>query len=481
MSSSDQAAADFQRAVGLFNSGKPAEAEQILAPIAAAHPDNGMVWFVLGMTLGSLGRPLDAMAALRKAAALNVDQPALLPTLAALLVNTGWTEEGIVRYRAARAATPGNLKLIGPLATALMIHGALEEALALFNQMHDADPRNAMAWGNAAQILATLGQDDAAARSLAAATALDSQAEIFRQWSLDINLLAALRHWIDADGRRVLPSRDSADPYVPLIQSTLSTSSQTAVVYFHVAQNAPHPIQSLQDGQAVDYLEILALSARTAKQRMPQARTILLTDNDTRLPENFAIDIVVRLPLQRAWIMYERMRAQRALVASGCVRGPVLFLDTDIIVQRDFAPVFAQTFDVGLTWRVQPLMPLNGGMILGPDGAGANLLRFFDICLDAYDGMTALPSVRERYPFDIREFQGDQLALAAFPRWRVPIGRPAFATIDGVRAAFFPADDFNASFAPTLDPAVLQSKFAVHFKGGKAKSFAAAFAARTPS
>jgi tetratricopeptide (TPR) repeat protein len=481
MTSPNQVDADFQRAVGLFNSGKPADAEHILTPIAAAYPDNGMVWFVLGMTQGSQGRPLDAMAALRKAATLNVNQPALLPTLAGLLVNAGWTEEGVARYRAALAAAPANLKLVGPLATALMIHGALDEALALFNQVRGADPRNALAAGNAAQILATLGQDDAAAQTLATAIALDPQAEIFRLWMADINLLSTLRRWIDAEGARILQPRESADPYVPLIQSTLSTSSQTAVVYFHVTQNAPHPIQSLQDGQTVDYLDILALSARTAKQRMPRSRTILLTDNDTRLPETLGIDAVVRLPLQRAWIMYERMRAQRALVASGCVGGPVLFLDTDIIVQRDFAPVFAQDFDVGLTWRVQPLMPLNGGMILGTHGASANLLRFFDICLAAYDGMTALPAVRERYPFDIREFQGDQLALAAFPRWRVPIGRPAFATIDGVRAAFFPADDFNASFSPTLDPAVLQGKFAVHFKGGKAKSFAAAFAARTPS
>ena len=478
MTTSEQVAADFQKAVGLLNGGKLAEAEQILTPIAAAYPDHGMVRFVLGMALGGLGRTLEALAALRKAAALGVDQPNLLPTIAGLLVNAGWTEEGIARYREALKKGPADAKLVIQLATALMIHGELGEALALFRKVREADSNNIAAIGNAAQILATLGHDDEAMKLMALGAQLQPQAEFFRNWTLDLGLLKALRTWISGQVTPVLRPADESDAYVPLIQNALPASAQPSVVYFHVAQGAPHPIQSLQDGQSIDYFGILRLSAQTARRVLPGARTVLLTDTDTALPDGLGVDVAVRLPLQRSWIMYERMRSQRALVASGRAAGPVLFLDTDIIPRRDFTAVFAQVFDVGLTWRVHPLMPLNGGMILGKNGASPGLLRFFDICLGAYDALAELPTVRERYPFSIKEFQGDQLALAAFTRWHPFIGRPARATIDGVEAAFFPADDLNASFSPALDPAALDGKFAVHFKGGKAKSFAAAFAAR---
>src|SRR5262249_39995360 len=132
-------------------------------------------------------------------------------------------------------------------------------------------------------------------------------------------------------------------------------------------------------------------------------------------------------------------------------------------------------------WRLSPLMPLNGGMILAPDGANPRVVQFFDTCLALYEAMAALPFMKTFYPFDIRAFQSDQLALAAFFGLRVarepPGGRPGSGTVDGVKVAFFAAEDLNFPYQPIIDDAVLAQKFALHFKGGPAKAFARALAA----
>ena len=196
----------------------------------------------------------------------------------------------------------------------------------------------------------------------------------------------------------------------------------------------------------------------------------MMTDPQTLMPIADVVDAVVRLPVRRAWIMYERLRVQRALAACGRFSGPMLFIDTDIVLNRDFSALFQHDFDVAVSWRIHPLMPINGGMIAGRPGA--NLVRFFDRNIALYEALADCGFVEERYGFDVRAFRGGQLAHGAYIGWDCPLGRPGRRSIDGVNVAFFAADDINFTYTPDTDPEVLASKLAIHFKGGPAKAHA---------
>src|ERR1700682_3599100 len=61
--------------IGRRNSGDPAAALTVLAPLAVAQPHCAAAHFELGVTLGALARGEDAVAELRTAVALNPDLP----------------------------------------------------------------------------------------------------------------------------------------------------------------------------------------------------------------------------------------------------------------------------------------------------------------------------------------------------------------------------------------------------------------------
>jgi hypothetical protein len=234
----------------------------------------------------------------------------------------------------------------------------------------------------------------------------------------------------------------------------------------------------------VDYRETLSISASWFRATQPGGRAILLTDETTPADDLSGIDAVVRLPVRSDQMMYARMRAYHALVASGRVPGPVLLLDTDVCLTRDFAPLFDSGFDggfdggfdIGLTYRTPPdfaHMPINVGVILVADGAAAVSARFFEICLSWYDWLADQPAVKARYDFDIRHWRGGQLSLAAFVDWTVPPYAPRDVVIDGIRIRFFPCDQYNYAVRKTDKFNLLDTKWALHFKSAGPKKLMA--------
>jgi hypothetical protein len=179
---------------------------------------------------------------------------------------------------------------------------------------------------------------------------------------------------------------------------------------------------------------------------------------------------VIRLPIRAGQMMYSRMRSYRALLVSGALKGPALFLDTDVCLNRDFRPLFDGTFDVGLTYRVDPAflhMPLNEGVIIAAETESDAAANFFGLCLDNYGRLASEAAVTARYPFDVRMWRGGQLALGAFVDWRVPPDRPISDTIAGIRCRFLPCDEFNFAVTQATTEADLVGKWAIHFKGGQ--------------
>ena len=164
--------------------------------------------------------------------------------------------------------------------------------------------------------------------------------------------------------------------------------------------------------QVIDYTTVLARSFESARLKAPGARRVLLTDETTHVPDSIPADLVMRFPLNRELVMYERMRIQALYLEQREAGRASVLMDSDVVVNRDPAPIFAEAFDVGLTWRLgSPEAPFNGGMILvAPGEAG---LAFFRMARECYDAIAVDSAITSFFPKDLRAWWGDQYALAS--------------------------------------------------------------------
>jgi hypothetical protein len=145
-----------------------------------------------------------------------------------------------------------------------------------------------------------------------------------------------------------------------------------------------------------------------------------------------------------------------------------VLMDSDVVVNRDPAPIFAADFDVGLTWRPEfPDAPFNGGMILAGPGRGAH--GFFVRALECYRAMAADPQVAGAFDKDLKSWWGDQFAIAARVGFRAYAERNGAAlSVDDARVAFFPCSEYNFTFeGGTYEPQALRGKYFLHFKGNR--------------
>jgi len=97
----------------------------------------------------------------------------------------------------------------------------------------------------------------------------------------------------------------------------------------------------------------------SAERFHPGCGKIVLTDRSTRMRLPPGIE-VRRLDLDASEPLLARNLAWTEFLAD--VRGHVVFLDSDILVNGDLGPVFADPFDVGLTYRNASDWPINVGI-----------------------------------------------------------------------------------------------------------------------
>src|SRR5258708_23012855 len=114
----------------------------------------------------------------------------------------------------------------------------------------------------------------------------------------------------------------------------------------------------------IDYMSVLSLSFESARIKAPAARRILITDEQTQIPASIDVDEIMRFPLDAARPMFERMRVQASYLEARPPGRVSVLMDSDVVVNADPAAVFAEDFDVGLTWRPEfPDAPFNGGVV----------------------------------------------------------------------------------------------------------------------
>ena len=138
------------------NSGDPAAALSVLAPLAVAQPRSAAAHFELGVTLGALARGEDAVAELRTAVALNPDLPDAWRTLADHLTAMGddaGADTARARFLKASTRDPHLMA-----AAAALCDNRIPEAEALLRRHLVEHPTDIAAIRMFAEVAARLGR-----------------------------------------------------------------------------------------------------------------------------------------------------------------------------------------------------------------------------------------------------------------------------------------------------------------------------------
>ena len=221
------------------------------------------------------------------------------------------------------------------------------------------------------------------------------------------------------------------------------------------------------DHSKFDYDRIVRQCIAAALAAQPGARFILATDSE------FLTDIVhpaltiVRLPLDQASPMYERVIAMCAFVRSRQFNAPTAFLDSDAFLNAPIANLFQGHFDIGATYRPDPgLMPINEGVIFANSRNKDVVRAFFAGYLGTYDRLCGNAAVTGYYG-NIKRWRGGQLSLNALT---CPQGVPSAldsAKAFGARIRYYPCSTFNFSIEMDRPSSArqLDTRAVLHLKG----------------
>jgi hypothetical protein len=221
------------------------------------------------------------------------------------------------------------------------------------------------------------------------------------------------------------------------------------------------------DHSKFDYDRIVRHCIAAALAAQPGARFILATDAQFLSDLSHPALTIVRLPLDAASPMYERVVAMCAFVRSRHFTAPTAFLDSDAFLNAPIANLFQGHFDIGATYRPDPgLMPINEGVIFA-NSRNKDLVRgFFAGYLGTYDRLCQNATVVGYYG-NVKRWRGGQLSLNALT---CPPGVPSeldSAKAFGARVRYYPCATFN--FSIELDRPYTARQFdmkaVLHLKG----------------
>jgi alpha-N-acetylglucosamine transferase len=189
--------------------------------------------------------------------------------------------------------------------------------------------------------------------------------------------------------------------------------------------------------------QIMVASVRAA---MPHARIVQMTDYDTK--KVIGVDEVVRKHWDQKFLMPYRLLHLTEFPAVNAI-----FLDADVVVQKDLSRLFQDEFDIGLTYRdetdpslrksplAHEMMPFNAGVMLSRASGREFWVEAHRLCL-------SMPDERQ-------DWFGDQLAIKEVAA-RTPL-----------RIKQYPCALFN--YSPSQWGEDLSEKFVIHYKGDNRK------------
>ena len=216
-----------------------------------------------------------------------------------------------------------------------------------------------------------------------------------------------------------------------------------------------------------DYDRIVRHCIAAALAAQPNCRFVLATDSAFLAGFAHPNLTIVRLPLDAASPMYERVVAMCAFVRSRQFNGPTAFLDSDAFLNAPVAPLFDAPFDLGVTYRSDPgLMPINEGVIFANARNRDAVRAFFAGYLATYDRLCVHPTVTGYYG-NVKRWRGGQLSLNAMA---CPLGIPSeldAAEVFGAKVRYYPCSTFNFSIemGRPYSNKQLDAKAVLHLKG----------------
>ena len=198
-------------------------------------------------------------------------------------------------------------------------------------------------------------------------------------------------------------------------------------------------------GRVSKLAQIMVASVRAA---MPDARIVQMSDYATR--QVTGVDEIIRKQWDQRLLMPFRL-----LHVKEFPPGDTIFLDADVVVQKDLSPLFQDDFDVALTFRdhtdpslrgtpeAYELMPFNTGVMLSRPSGRAFWDEAHRLCLVMPDAHKA--------------WFGDQLAIKEV------------AASTTLRVKQYPCALYN--YSPRLRDEDISEKFVIHYKGNDRKAW----------
>lgn len=200
----------------------------------------------------------------------------------------------------------------------------------------------------------------------------------------------------------------------------------------------------LHVGRISKEAQIMVASVKSA---MPAARIVQMTDANTKPVTG--VDDVIRKRYDGRFLMPYRLLHLKDFPPADAV-----FLDTDVIVQKDLSAIFAEDFDIALTRRYKPVRDLTGYDLAAemPYNTGVMFSRASGTSFwqKAYEHCLTLPE-------QDREWWGDQVSIKAT------------ADVTNLKLKEFPCDLYN--YTPRKQDEDVSNKYVVHYKGPHRKEW----------
>jgi lipopolysaccharide biosynthesis glycosyltransferase len=196
-------------------------------------------------------------------------------------------------------------------------------------------------------------------------------------------------------------------------------------------------------GEASIIPEIMVASVHAT---MPDARIVQMTDFETK--KVIGVDEMIRKHWDQRLLMPYRLLHLKEFPAVNAI-----FLDADVVVQRDLRRLFQDEFDIALTYRDETdpslrksplayqMMPFNAGVMLARSSGRDFWAEAHRVCLDM--------------PEDRQYWFGDQLAIKEV------------AARTTLKVKQYPCALFN--YSPSRWDEDLSDKYVIHYKGNNRK------------
>lgn len=229
-------------------------------------------------------------------------------------------------------------------------------------------------------------------------------------------------------------------------------------VTFHLSVGIGHEVHPNNTLVHTEYLSVIDMLFRSAALVHPDMRAVVLTDEATEFSGVSYPHKKIREKIDPEAMILSRTRAQLRYLKTSNFASPIVFLDSDMLVNCPLTPLFSQDFDVAVTWRHIKKMPLNGGVLI-VNNVRPNVVRnFFSRFLDLFETKYAHKA----------GWYGDQLAIAEL------IGLTShecavnqIVQVGDCRVLLLPCAEYNFSPDNTFKAieSALTDKVILHFKG----------------